>query len=217
MNKQPLISVIIPTYNRENIITRAIDSVIHQTYKNWELIIVDDGSKDKTEEVIKPYLKNHKISYHYQKNKGVCEARNYGIKKAKGEYIAFLDSDDEFEENKLSVQLCEMKKHNINSSLSNCYRIYEEKNKKKVNFKKSFIITNVDVISLRVPLSASLMMFKSKIPKEILFDPKLPTSNDFDFLLRILNKYKILFIKTPLVNIYKTLDRNRISTKRNPP
>ena len=116
MNKQPLISVIIPTYNRENIITRAIDSVIHQTYKNWELIIVDDGSKDKTEEVIKPYLKNHKVSYHYQKNKGVCEARNYGIKKAKGEYIAFLDSDDEFEENKLSVQLCEMKKHNINSS-----------------------------------------------------------------------------------------------------
>ena len=92
MNNPPLISVIIPCYNRENFIGKTIESVISQTYKNWECIIVDDGSTDKSAEKIKEYISKHSsIKYRYQKNQERCIARNNGIQNAKGKYIAFLD------------------------------------------------------------------------------------------------------------------------------
>jgi glycosyltransferase domain-containing protein len=102
MNHQPLVSIIIPTYNREKYIKRAIDSALNQTYKNIEIIIIDGSSNDKTKEVIKPYLSNFPIRYIRQKeihtNYGVDRnpsgVRNQGIKIAKGKYIAILDDDD---------------------------------------------------------------------------------------------------------------------------
>jgi glycosyltransferase involved in cell wall biosynthesis len=210
--KEPLVSIIIPTYNRKKTILRAIESVLNQTYKNWELIIVDDGSRDNTKEVIKNSLKNKKIRYYKTKNLGVCNARNYGAIKSKGEYIAFLDSDDEFEINKLKHQLGKMVDKNIDFSLSNRYEILEGNKVAKQSFKKSFLISPNSVISNSIPLSASLMVLKKKIMKKTTFDKGLPTSNDFDFILRNLNKIKILFIKTPLVKIHKTLKGDRIST-----
>ncbi|HKK53946.1 MAG TPA: glycosyltransferase family A protein [Patescibacteria group bacterium] len=99
----PKISVIIPTYNRANFLPRAIKSVLNQTFKDFELIIVDDGSTDNTKEVINNYLKNDdRIKYIYQQNSGgPPKPKNTGIKIAKGEYIAFLDSDDEWFKDKL--------------------------------------------------------------------------------------------------------------------
>ncbi|QDH79805.1 glycosyltransferase family 2 protein [Echinicola soli] len=91
----PLISVIIPTYNRANVLPRAIKSVVDQTYTDWELIIVDDGSNDETKSVVDQFLFDERINYVYQENKGVSAARNYGAEKASGEYLIFLDSDDE--------------------------------------------------------------------------------------------------------------------------
>ena len=88
-----LISIIIPTYNRAKFLPRAIESVINQTFKDWELIIVDDGSTDKTSNVVKQYQDN-RIRYIYQENSERSAARNNGIKHAKGKYICFLDSDD---------------------------------------------------------------------------------------------------------------------------
>ena len=94
-----MISIIIPTYNRAHLLPRAIDSVLRQTYTQWELIISDDGSTDNTEEVLQPYLKMEKIRYLKNKNRGATSARNSGAKIAKGNYLTFLDSDDEaFEE-----------------------------------------------------------------------------------------------------------------------
>lgn len=90
----PIVSVIIATYNREKYIKRAIESVLDQTYKNIELIIIDDGSIDKTEDIVWPYLVDSRVYYIYQENKGVSLARNNAIKVSKGEYIAILDSDD---------------------------------------------------------------------------------------------------------------------------
>ncbi|MEI6614258.1 MAG: glycosyltransferase family A protein, partial [Chrysiogenales bacterium] len=84
------VSVIIPTYNRAHFIAESIESILSQTYKDYEIIIVDDGSTDNTREVLKPFL--NKIHYIFQENKGGAEARNTGIKKANGKYIAFLDS-----------------------------------------------------------------------------------------------------------------------------
>src|SRR3989337_2727041 len=88
------ISIIIPTYNRADLVTRAIESVIRQTDSNWELIIVDDGSTDETQQIIKKYL-NDKVKYIHQKNAGANKARNLGAKNASYSYVSFLDSDDE--------------------------------------------------------------------------------------------------------------------------
>lgn len=88
------ISVIIPTYNRTSVLPNAIQSVRNQTYADWELIIVDDGSTDNTKEVVESYLHEKRIRYFYQENKGVSAARNYGMSLAGGEYLVFLDSDD---------------------------------------------------------------------------------------------------------------------------
>jgi glycosyltransferase involved in cell wall biosynthesis len=94
----PKVSVIIPTYNRADLLSRAIKSVIAQTYTNWELLVVDDGSTDNTKEVVKEFIKKDKrIKYLWEPNSGSpSKPRNFVAKNAKGEYIAFLDSDDEW-------------------------------------------------------------------------------------------------------------------------
>ena len=90
-----LFSIILPTFNRSVLITKAIESVINQTYTNWELIIIDDGSTDNTKSVLENYLSDSRIKYFFQENQERSVARNNGIKRAKGDYICFLDSDDE--------------------------------------------------------------------------------------------------------------------------
>jgi glycosyltransferase involved in cell wall biosynthesis len=91
-----MFSVILCTFNRGYIIERAIKSVIEQTFDDWELIIVDDGSNDNTKEIVLPYLSDKRISYHYEANKGQALARNFGCSLATGRYFTFLDSDDEY-------------------------------------------------------------------------------------------------------------------------
>ena len=95
--KTPYFSVVLATYNREKLIERAVKSLLQQTEKDWELIIIDDGSEDHTAEILQPYLENNKnIKYFHQENKGFIKAKNAGIKKTKGKYITFLDSDDAY-------------------------------------------------------------------------------------------------------------------------
>jgi len=103
-----VISFVIPTYNRAHSIGKSIDCILNQTESNWELIIVDDGSVDNTKEMVSPYLIDCRIEYIYQANQGVAVARNTGAKKARGEYLIFLDSDDSIEPNLLEL----LKKNN---------------------------------------------------------------------------------------------------------
>ncbi|MBI4683838.1 MAG: glycosyltransferase family 2 protein [Nitrospirae bacterium] len=101
-----LVSVIIPTYNRADFLPQTIQSILNQTYQDWELIVVDDGSKDITEDIVDGFkAKDRKIEYFYQVNKGAGAARNSGIRKSSGNYIAFLDSDDEWLPEKLERQV----------------------------------------------------------------------------------------------------------------
>lgn len=89
-----MISVVLPTYNRGASILKAVESVISQSFHDWQLIIVDDGSTDNTNEVVEKLLHDDRIKYYKQNNQGVCSARNFGASKASGEYLIFLDSDD---------------------------------------------------------------------------------------------------------------------------
>lgn len=105
MNKNQLVSIIIPTYNAEDYIKEAVDSTLRQIYKNIEVIVVDDGSTDNTRNVLEPYIVAGKIRYIYQNNKGLAGARNTGIKNSKGVYIALLDADDLFLPEKIAEQV----------------------------------------------------------------------------------------------------------------
>ena len=99
----PLVSVVIPTYNSAEFLIQALESVFNQTYTNYEVIVVDDGSTDNTRQVIEPY--RSRLNYIYQANQGVAVARNKGIEVARGEWIAFLDADDLFLPQKLQQQV----------------------------------------------------------------------------------------------------------------
>ena len=110
MSCKPLVSVVIPTYNRTRQTTAAIESVLAQTYPNLEILVVDDGSRDGSDEVIQRFIRErmdsrHEILFFSQPNQGASAARNTGISKARGEYIAFLDSDDSWEPEKLEFQM----------------------------------------------------------------------------------------------------------------
>ena len=105
-NVGPLVSIIMPLYNAEKYISSAIESILHQTYFNFELIIIDDGSSDGSADICKSYaLKDHRIRYYFEENSGICAARNLGLLYAKGEYIAFCDDDDEYDKDLLKDNL----------------------------------------------------------------------------------------------------------------
>lgn len=110
----PFFSIILATFNRENIISRAINSVLNQSFTDWELIIVDDCSNDNTIELIEPFLTDKRISYLVQKhNKGVSATRNNGISNSRGKYITFIDSDDQYKKNHLMERYKILKDRNI--------------------------------------------------------------------------------------------------------
>ena len=111
--KTGLVSIITPCYNGETYISQTIDSVLSQTYENWEMIIIDDGSRDHSAEIVRSYMeKDSRISFLRQSNAGSAAARNNGIRKAQGQYIALLDADDLWEPEFLEEQIAFMKEKN---------------------------------------------------------------------------------------------------------
>lgn len=123
-----LVSIITPSYNTASFIEDTIKSVLNQTYTNWEMIIVDDCSTDNTKEIVQKYLLDNRIKYYEnEKNSGAAISRNTALKQAKGRWIAFLDSDDLWDEKKLEEQIRFMKTHNYYFSYTN-YREIDEKN-----------------------------------------------------------------------------------------
>ncbi|MCP2520499.1 glycosyltransferase [Candidatus Aminicenantes bacterium AC-708-M15] len=195
----PEVSVIIPTYNRASFLKEAIESVLNQEYSDFELIIIDDGSTDNTKEIIKQY--EGKLKYYYQSHKGVSPARNAGLKLARGDFIAFLDSDDLWKKEKLKIQVEFMKSH---PEIMVCYteEIWIRKgvrvNPKKKHKKYSgWIFDKVVPICL---LSLSSALFRKKLFEEVgVFDENLPACEDYDLGLRIACKYPIHLIKEPLI------------------
>lgn len=193
--KNSFISVIVPTYNRADLISETIESILNQTYKNFELIIVDDGSTDNTEEVIRKF-KDSRIKYIKTDNwGGPARPRNIGIKKAKGEYIAFCDDDDIWLPEKLEKQIRVFQISNETAMLYTRFktiegdvisnRIFPENGKyKSGNIFKS--------LYLRSFIACSSVVVKRSVLDQVgLFDtdPNLIAIEDTDLWLRIALKY----------------------------
>lgn len=210
-----LVSIIMPTYNRGKLIKRAVNSVLNQTHKNIELIVVDDGSTDNTKEVIKGINDNRIKYYSYKNNKGACYARNLGIKKAKGDYITFLDSDDEYLDNKVAVQLdaiiksksdinfCKFSSHNVNDELG-----IEIPSKDKI---KEFTTNGIYNTLFRGNfISTEAIFAKREVFNSELYDEELPRLQDFDLVLRLLKNFKCEFVNENLFSQY--IQRDSISS-----
>ena len=196
------ISVIIPTYNRKHTLQRAIDSVLAQTFKPYEIIIVDDGSKDGTKEWL---LQNYpSVQYIHQPNNGVSSARNKGIQISQGSWIALLDSDDEWMPEKLEYQsrFLEMNRdssfcHTNEIWIRNGVRVNQMKKHKKYGgdiFKHCLDICRI---------SPSSSIIKKDVFEEVgAFDESLTVCEDYDLWLRVTAKFNILFLDEPLIKKY---------------
>ena len=197
--KKPRVSVIIPTYNRGWIIKEAIDSVMAQDYRDFELIIVDDGSTDNTPDILNSYRSD--IMVFRQENQGVSTARNRGLAEASGRFIAFLDSDDlwlpqklfrqvEFFNKNPDAQICQTEETWIRKGV----RVNPKKRHKKpwgMIFESSLALCLV---------SPSAVMIRRSLFEEVGgFDETLPACEDYDLWLRISCRYPVYLIDTPLI------------------
>lgn len=197
------IDIIIPTYNRAYCLERAINSVLKQTYKNFNLLIIDDNSSDNTKEITNQYLNDERVSYYkLDVNKGVSAARNIGIEKSTSSWVAFLDSDDEWLEDKLTKQV-EYINLNPNLPLIHGEEIWY-RNNKRVNPKKIHKKSGGHIFERCLKLcliSPSAVIIKKEILDEFKgFDEQFVVCEDYDLWLKITAKYEIGFIEDPILN-----------------
>ena len=208
------IDIILPNFNKKNFISETINSVLNQGYKNWKLILIDNNSTDGSKEMIKNYQNHEKIEIYYlKKNKGVAFSRNFALRKSKGEYIAFLDSDDLWEKNKLEKQLRIMQENNYNFTYTD-YTPFYFKNDKR--FLKKTIIpkTKYDLNSFikDTSIATSSMMIKRKSISFNNFNSK-SFNEDYDFKCKILKSSLTAYKVSENLTYYRITPNSRSSFK----
>ena len=195
----PLVSVIIPTYNRAWIIKESIDSVLSQDFIDFELIVIDDGSTDNTLEILNSYGED--IIVIHQRNQGVSSARNRGLMEASGSLIAFLDSDDLWLPGKLSLQV-DFFNSNPTALICQTEEIWM-RNNVRINPKKRHKKPSGMIFASSLALclvSPSAVMVRRRLFEDVgLFDETLPACEDYDLWLRISCKYPVYLIDIPLI------------------
>ncbi|NJK67621.1 MAG: glycosyltransferase [Microcoleus sp. SU_5_3] len=185
-NLTPRVSVIIPAYNGDRYIAQAVESVISQTYTNWELIVVDDGSTDDTRQALQPYI--DRIHYVYQQNQGVAAARNCGIREAKGELIAFLDQDDFLLSDKLAAQIALFDTQPSLGIVNSGWRIVKEQGENIFDVTPWEYLPQLDLKTwiVYMPLLPSAMMFSRQWLERVGgFDSEYDSVDDADLILRL--------------------------------
>lgn len=205
------VSVVIPTYNRELTVARAIDSALQQTEAAAEVIVVDDGSTDQTRALISE--KYPSVVYHFQPNAGVSAARNRGVSIAKNEWIAFLDSDDEWLDKKLELQRkawLESPLHRIVHSDEIWIRNGVRVNKKNRYTKRGGRIF-IDCLPLCAISPSTAVIEKSLLLELGGFDESLPACEDYDLWLKICSRYSVLYVDEALLRKYGG-DKDQLST-----
>ena len=197
-----LISVVIPTYNRAHTIARAIDSVLAQTYGNFELIVVDDASTDETLDILKGYGGRIKV-LKQQRNEGVSVSRNRGVREAKGSYICFLDSDDAWRPQKLEFQvnLLEREDFKIIHSEEIWIRKGVRVNPKKIHQKYGGWIFK-ECLPRCIISPSAVMIEKETFLQEGGFDETLVVCEDYDLWAKLTCRYEVGFIEEPLIIKY---------------
>lgn len=224
-----LVSVIIPVYNRANIISRAIRSVLRQSYLPVELLVVDDGSTDGTQDIVEKWseVDSRVRLIEHRKNRGGSAARNTGIKHARGKYIAFLDSDDEWLRHKLAKQVNFLE--NVDKHWGGVYCNFKIVSN-SLFMKGSEIFRRLSshstpasggrvllpyLLAGWLPVAAgSTLMVRRQVAKKLRgFDEKFPRHQDWEFLARLLMKWKLGYISEPLVLIYH-FSMNKLQSER---
>ena len=194
------VSVVIPTYNRREELIRAVESVLNQGHHQTEIIVVDDGSSMKVEEILKKFDREN-LKIIYQANKGPAAARNRGVEESKSEWLAFLDSDDFWLRDKLAKQVEFHREHSgilISQTDEEWVR-----NGIKVNPKKYHLKQGGDIFAIsleRCMISPSAVMIQRRLFEKMGgFDETFPVCEDYDLWLRITSQHKVGFIKEKLV------------------
>ena len=215
MEKNVLLSVIIPTHNRCDLIMRAINSVLNQTIESIEVIVVSDGSTDETDTILKTSVKkDNRIKYlSYTPARGANYARNYGASIAQGEFIAFLDDDDAWHYDKAEKQL-EIFRKDINVGAVTCgfHFIYVNQNtetnyipRPEYDSSKSILMKNI------IGGTPAVMLKKEIFDKAGCFDINMPALQDYDMWIRVSQISKIGVVSEPLIDVYDYFDVHKIS------
>lgn len=198
----PKVSVIIPTYNRQDCVREAIASVLAQTYQDFELIVVDDGSEDGTQTVVQEFSAIAPcIRYIFQPNQGVAAARNTGVALSVGAFVAFLDSDDLWQPDKLKRQLAFFTAH-PEAHICQTEEIWLRRGV-RINPHKKHRKAGGDIFARSLDLClvspSAVMLRRSLFGRIGGFDPQLPACEDYDLWLRIAALLPVHLIETPLV------------------
>lgn len=203
----PTVSVIIPTYNSIKYLIVAIESVLNQTFKDYEILIIDDGSTDDTKESLAGF--GDLITYIYQENAGVSAARNHGIKMARGKYVAFLDADDYWLPEKLEKQVAALE----NGSCKACYSSFtigdEDLKPISVQYSRRLGKTLEDLLLYggNTVGTPSTVIVETELVKKENFDPTLSHGADWEMWIRLATYTEFLYIEEPLI-IYRTHESN---------
>ncbi len=197
-----MVSVIVPTYNRQNTISRAVLSVLNQSYGDLEIIIVDDCSTDNTEEVVKN-IRDKRIHYvRHKTNQGACAARNTGILLAKGEYIAFQDSDDVWQEDKLQIQLDKMKEYNADICFCRLHRHGFPQNMDEFVPDLKTGIVPYETLLTKFVASTQTIIGERSVVRNNLFDVNVKRLQDYDWMIRAGENQKVIFVGDAIVDTY---------------
>ncbi len=204
------VSVIIPYYNRGDKIARALDSVVNQAYKDMEVILVNDGSTDGGAEVVESYMRSHpevKFQHLQQENSGPSKARNAGIKKARGEYVAFLDSDDSWEPEKLKIQAAFMDKNRDMVITGTNYKILTPGGKSIIKYDLEDKFTEAGFYRMLFKfffcLSTVIVRRESLLREGLLFDENKRHAEDHLLFLQIIRRHRGGRLSLPLACQYK--------------
>jgi len=212
----PKVSVIIPTYNRPDLLFRAIESVLDQTYASLECIVVDDGSPADSSSVVEKFGDDRLRYFEHETNQGASAARNTGIQHARGEYIAFLDDDDEWLPTKLDKQVEFFFKQSDDIGLIYTWMNYRKQSGELIRaytpIHSGYIFPHV-LDGQRIG-SCSTLMMRTEVARQVDgFDENLPRGNDGDFIRRVSRVYKVDFVPEILVNYYVEHGSDRITSE----
>tara|TARA_B100000945_G_scaffold244373_1_gene200632 strand:+ start:2292 stop:3071 length:780 start_codon:yes stop_codon:yes gene_type:complete len=214
MFKSSLVSVIMNCHNSQKYLKQSISSVINQSYKNWEIILWDNKSTDKSREIVKSF-KNKKIKYFFSKKlTKLGKARNLAVKKAKGKYVAFIDTDDTWPKNKLKIQMNFLKKNKLKICFTNFNNFYQKTKIKERKVKKYIKKITTQSLLDDYPLGIITVIMEKSLFKIKKFNEKLNILEDFDLFIHLSCITNIGFINKVLAD-YRIHGTNLTIKKNN--